>query len=257
MRPGELGVALQHPRMEGSAASRPARGRAHPRVAAARPDTPRARRPAVGPIESEHELRVQPLPERVLAREPLEVGDQVSGVDPSRAPRRTDPRTRRAAARSAAGSREPRSRRRRTRVGDRRARAEALRRGASVPTPGRPRTAGPSPRRRAIRNDRRRPRRASVWSAVAVRVRDEDTPLLVVAEQLAQLRDIHPEDLSSRSRRVARPECGDDRVQRDDLVAPDQEHREERLLPRRSQIDHTVPCENFERPEKPELHKPF
>ena len=86
---------------------------------------------------------------------------------------------------------------------------------------------------------------------------DEQPPRVIVAEQLAQLGDVHPDDLSGRSRRVVRPERGGDRIQGDDLVAPDQEHGEQRSLPRRSQTDHTLPGDNLERPEKPELHKSF
>ena len=89
MRPGELGIALQHSRMEG-----PQRlARLEAELIDESPPHLLIRRErvglAVGPIEGEHELRVQPLPERVLAREPLQVGDQVSGV--TRRERRVKP----------------------------------------------------------------------------------------------------------------------------------------------------------------------
>jgi len=88
-------------------------------------------------------------------------------------------------------------------------------------------------------------------------VRDEETPLRIVAEHLPQLRDIDTDDLCRRSRRLTRPECSDDRVERDDLVSPDQQQREQSPLLRRAEDDHTVTGSNLERPEQPELHTSF
>ena len=69
-----------------------------------------------------------------------------------------------------------------------------------------------------------------VKSAYPFALSHEETPLFVVAEQLPQLRDVHTNDLGDRPRRVVRPECGDDRVERDDLVAPDEQQGEQRAL---------------------------
>src|SRR6185437_6915941 len=58
---------------------------------------------------------------------------------------------------------------------------------------------------------------------IPARMRDEDPALFVVAEQLPQLRHVHADDLRGRPRRVSRPERSRNGVQRDDLVAPNEQ----------------------------------
>jgi hypothetical protein len=86
---------------------------------------------------------------------------------------------------------------------------------------------------------------------IARRPRDED---VVPSERLAKLRDADAERRRAGRGRLLAPELVDQPVARDDLVRVEQEHREQRPLPRSRERKRATALEHLERTQDPKLH---
>ena len=164
-------------------------------------------------VQRQHPLRVQPLAQRLLGDERLELADHLAVPARGQVVRRSPARAPPAAAPPAGGSPRPRTARRRRRPAAGRATAPA------------PRAA--RPRRPAARSAARRARRAEP-QLVAAPARDDLRAVAARRQRLAQLRDVHLHHLGRRRRRLLAPQPVDQTLGRDRRALVEREHRQQR-----------------------------
>ena len=205
-----------------------------------------------GPVERQHQLAPQPLPQRVLGHKRLHLADEIRvtaereiGLDALL--ERHEPQLL-----------EARDRR----LGERLVREV----GKRLPTPQRERRAQEPCRLLRVAG------RACSARAIELALEARDVELVRLdsgdvpgwtgrdhglaaglSQSFTQLGDVDLDDLRGRRRRLVAPELVDQAVNRNDLVRPQQEDGEQRTLLRSSERQDTSTVSDLERAEKPEV----
>ena len=204
------------------------------------------------PVEGDHQLCAQALPQRMLGDERLQLGDEVGvaaelelGLDSILRrgrpqllePGRLCPRVRDV---GAVGERRPTPK------------TECLAEGHRRLC----RLAGPEVRPGLI-DDPLEPVRVQLAGLDDEEVAGAPRHEHVRLDQLAQLRDAVLDHLRGRGRGVAFPELVDQAIARDDLVAPEEENRHQLALVDSAHRDESISCADLERAEDSVVHLAF
>ena len=197
-------------------------------------------------VEDEHAQRVQALAQRVLGDQGVELGREAGACARAAGRRRCGPPAHRAAAPAGARPRGRRRARRRGRRAARHATGRARRAAAPRPAPRRraPSAAVPSAVSRSKRS--RSTSSGPTAQPVAGRQRLDGRGR---AQRLAQLRDLAVDLRDGGDRRRVAVELAGEPVDRDDAVGVQQQHGQQRALPRPAEADGAVGAADRERAE--------